>query len=94
MQEPAISVIVPMYNTEAYIRECVDSVLAQTFQNFEIIIVDDCSADGSLALCRELYGENAKVTILQREKNGRHCGSCQEYRHTGSTGQIHCLSRQ
>ncbi|MBR3457765.1 MAG: glycosyltransferase [Selenomonadaceae bacterium] len=65
----AISVIIPMYNTSAYVRECVDSVLAQTFRDFEIIIVDDCSTDGSLALCRELYGNLPQVTILHHERN-------------------------
>ena len=67
---PEISVIIPVYNTSAYLQECVDSVLAQTFQDFEVIIVDDCSTDGSLALCQKLYGNNSKVTILHHEKNG------------------------
>ena len=70
MQEIAISVIIPVYNTEAYVKECVDSVLAQTFRDFEIILVDDCSTDGSLALCRQLYGSLPQVKILAREKNG------------------------
>ncbi len=44
---PAISVIIPMYNTEKYVGECLDSILAQTFTDFEVIVVDDCSTDKS-----------------------------------------------
>ena len=44
---PAVSIVIPMYNTEKYIGECLDSILAQTFQDFEVIVVDDCSADKS-----------------------------------------------
>lgn len=47
---PAISVIVPLYNAEKYVGECLDSLLAQTFQNFEVLMVDDCSSDNSVAL--------------------------------------------
>ena len=66
---PEISVVIPVYNTAAYLQECVDSVLEQTFQDFEIIIVDDASTDDSLALCRRLYGDHPKVTILHHERN-------------------------
>ena len=44
---PAISVIIPMYNTEKYIGECLDSILAQTFTDYEVIVVDNCSTDNS-----------------------------------------------
>ena len=48
---PAISVIVPVYKVELYIKQCIDSILKQTFQDFEIILVDDASPDNSFALC-------------------------------------------
>ena len=46
---PAVSIIIPMYNTEKYIVECLESIRAQTFKNFEVIVIDDCSTDGSYA---------------------------------------------
>ena len=53
---PAISVIIPMYNAEKYIGECLDSILAQTFTDFEVIVVDDCSTDNSAKIV-ESYAE-------------------------------------
>lgn len=50
MDIPAISVIVPLYNAEKYIGECLDSILVQTLQNFEVIVVDDCSTDNSVSI--------------------------------------------
>lgn len=50
MNIPAISVIVPLYNAEKYICECLDSLLIQTFQNFEVIVVDDCSTDNGVKI--------------------------------------------
>lgn len=67
---PAISVIIPMYNAEKYIGECLDSILAQTFQDFEVIVVDDCSTDNSCAIVEKyIRGGDSKIKLIRREKN-------------------------
>ena len=66
---PEISVIVPLYNARKYLQEAVDSVLSQTFQDFEIIVIDDCSTDGSWELANRLYGEHEKVSLYRHECN-------------------------
>ena len=66
---PYFSVIVPMYNVQRYIKLCINSILNQTFKDFEIIIVDDASTDNSYKICSELYGKNEKVRIIRHEKN-------------------------
>ena len=53
MAEPTISIIVPVYKTEAYLEKCVDSILAQTFRDFELLLIDDGSPDNCPALCEE-----------------------------------------
>ena len=68
-KNPAVSVIVPLYNVERYVKQCVDSILAQTFKDFEIILVDDASPDACAELCQKLYGDNPKVKLVRHEKN-------------------------
>lgn len=68
-KNPSVSVIVPMYKVEQYIKICVDSILAQTFQDFEIILVDDASPDNCFELCQKLYGGNDKIKFVRHEKN-------------------------
>ena len=66
---PAISIIVPVYKVEVYIKQCIDSILRQTFQDFEVILVDDATPDNSFALCQKLYGGNDKFKFVRHEKN-------------------------
>lgn len=64
-----ISVIVPVYNKEAYLRECVDSILAQTYRNTEVVLVDDASTDGSGSIC-DSYGKKERVRVIHQENGG------------------------
>lgn len=69
-REDLISVIIPVYNVKPYLRQCVESVFAQTFRNLEILLVDDGSTDGSGDLCEELSGLDGRVRVLHRENGG------------------------
>lgn len=66
-----VSVIIPVYNVEKYIEKCIESVLEQTFGDFEIIVVIDGSTDGSEAIARRLQEENpGKITVINQENKG------------------------
>lgn len=69
MNEPLISVIMPSYNAESYIREAIDSALSQTYGNFELIVIDDCSADSTPDIVREYRKRDARVRFLANERN-------------------------
>ena len=75
---PKISVIVPVYKAEAYLHRCVDSLLAQTFQDFEILLVDDGSPDRSGEICDEYAKMDKRVRVFHKENGGvssaRQCG--------------------
>lgn len=66
---PAISIIVPVYNTEKFIRRCLDSILAQTFPNFEVLLVDDGSPDRAGTICEE-YAETDRRFSVYHKPNG------------------------
>lgn len=68
---PEISVIIPVYKCEQYIESCVDSILNQTYRDFEIILVDDGSPDNSGKICDELAEKYNKITVLHQENQGQ-----------------------
>ncbi len=65
----SISVIVPIYNKVQYLQRSIDSILAQSMQNIEILLIDDCSTDGSYELCQSLYGGQERVRLWQNAEN-------------------------
>ena len=67
---PKVSVIIPVYNVELYLRDCLDSIVHQTFSVIEIICVNDGSTDGSLAILEEYYAQDDRVSIISRENAG------------------------
>lgn len=65
-----ISVIIPVYNVEEYLRECIDSVLSQTYENYEIILVNDGSTDSSGKICDEYAEGYQHITVIHKENSG------------------------
>ena len=64
--KPLISVIVPVYNTMEYLPRCVDSLRGQTYENLEILLVDDGSADESGALCDRYAAEDSRIRVFHK----------------------------
>lgn len=65
-----VSIIVPIYNTKQYIRSCVKSVLKQTYDNWELILIDDGSSDGSREICRILSKKDKRIRFISQEHKG------------------------
>lgn len=68
--EPCVSIVIPIYNAESTLRRCVDSVLTQEYADFELILADDGSQDGSGALCDALAQADGRVRVLHKENTG------------------------
>jgi len=66
---PEISIIIPIYNVERYLHQCLDSILAQTFVDFECILVDDCSSDSSSEICDEYAGKDERIKVIHNRVN-------------------------
>ena len=65
-----VSVIVPCYNVEEYLRDCLDSLLAQTYADFEVVCIDDGSPDDSIDIARALVGDDARFRFVEQENAG------------------------
>src|SRR5699024_4494271 len=65
-----ISVIVPVYNVEKYVRRCIDSICGQTYSNLEIILIDDGSTDSSGKICDEMAAKDGRISVIHQENKG------------------------
>ena len=70
MADAKVSVIVPVYNVEKYLRRCLDSIISQTYKNLEIILVDDGSPDNSGAICDEYAKKDGRIRVIHRTNGG------------------------
>lgn len=70
MESSAISVIVPVYKAEKYLERCIKSLLRQTYENMEIILVDDGSPDSCPQICDEWAAKNSRIKVIHKENGG------------------------
>ncbi len=84
-----ISVIIPIYNVKKYLRRCIKGVLAQTYKNLEIILIDDGSTDGSAELCDELFHEDKRIVVFHKQNGG--IASARNYGIRAANGDYVCF---
>ena len=65
-----ISIIIPIYQAEARLKECLDSVASQNFKDFEVLLIDDGSTDGSPAICRDFCAADSRFVYIRQENRG------------------------
>lgn len=69
-RSPMVSIVVPVYNQEKYIRECLESVITQTYHNWELILVDNNSTDKSMKICKEYAASDGRIKLFEEKKQG------------------------
>ena len=73
-KHPLISIIVPVYNVEEYLPRCVESILAQTYKNLEIILVDDGSTDHCGSICDAYKEKDSRIKVIHKCERVKDCG--------------------
>ena len=67
---PKISIVIPVYNADKYIKTTIGSILSQSFSNWELLLVDDCSSDNTPAICKDVARGDNRIIYIRQEKNG------------------------
>ena len=70
MSNPLISLIIPVYNVEPYLSSCLDSIINQSYQHLEIILVNDGSTDGSRFLCEQYKQKDSRIILINQKNQG------------------------
>ena len=70
MHQDLISIIVPIFNTEKHLHQCLDSILSQSYENFECLLINDGSTDASASICREYIAKDARFRYFEKENGG------------------------
>lgn len=68
--EPKVSIIIPVYNAEKYLRRCIDSILGQEYRDYELLLVNDGSTDASGVICEEYAGKDQRIRVIHKENTG------------------------
>ena len=64
IENQIVSIIVPVYNVQEYIKDCINSIICQTYKELEIILVDDGSSDNSLQICKDMAQKDNRIVVL------------------------------
>lgn len=80
-----VSIIVPIYNTEKFLKRCIDSIIGQTYKNIEIILIDDGSQDASMNICKEYQYKDNRIIVLSQQNSG--VSAARNFGITKSTGK-------
>ena len=70
MMTPDVSIIIPVYNAEKYLSHCIDSVVNQTLQNWELLLIDDGSKDSSGSICDRYAAKDTRIRAIHQENGG------------------------
>ena len=70
MNNPTVSIIIPVFNTEVYLNQCIESILKQSYHNIELILVNDGSSDESLNICKEYAEKDARIIVKDIPNGG------------------------
>ena len=68
-QQPLVSIVVPVYNAERFLVDTIGSVYAQTYENWELLLIDDCSTDGSAQLINSYRKSDKRINLISMERN-------------------------
>lgn len=86
---PKISIIVPVYNAERYLHQCIDSILVQTHTDFELLLINDGSTDNSGSICNEYSQKDSRINVFHKENGG--VSSARNFGITKSEGEYICF---
>ena len=70
MQKDLISIVIPVYNVENYLNRCIESIISQTYENIEIILINDGSKDNSLLICKEYKNKDKRIKVIDKKNEG------------------------